>query len=86
MGRSDAPDDRAQVDVPVGDVDRQDPVPFEVPEVEAEGLAGEEVDQNRVPGESIEHQKIVAASSTPPTGSELDGFRARISHHPSTAG
>ena len=50
--------DRGEVEIPVGDVDGEDPFRRQMPEIDLEGLAGEEVDRDRVAREGIEGEEI----------------------------
>src|SRR5439155_2538274 len=52
-------DDRPQVDMSIGDVQREDAawVP-QVPEVDPERLLGQQVERDRAPAEGIEHEDV----------------------------
>ncbi len=49
---------RLQIDVPVGDVEGNDPARSQMPPIKCEGLRGQQVQRYRIAGEGIHHQDV----------------------------
>src|SRR5580704_17993596 len=50
---------RSQIQIPVGDVQRQDPVRLEMFEVQRQSLARQQVDRNRVARKRVDRENVV---------------------------